>query len=579
MSTSNSTQRRERGIILTRVSDPKQSGGAVQLENCRRLARQHDVLVVAEIDDDGVSGDDMERPGIIAMLATLEKAHRQRDPITWIITDQSDRVFRANSLPSFEVLAKSWRFGVRKLLTPGRLFDLCSALDRTMLQIEIDHKNNPYLKDLGRRALGGMLEIAKLGYWTGQKEPLGYKVVKVPGEWAGRRRESGRLAIDPDTAPLIVEMFELYRDGLSTADLAVWLGRRLGRTYCPMAIRRMLRNELYTGTRVFGGRPVGRHAGLIDGAAAILPEGSDGSERDAVRITGVYPAIISQGLFDAVQRRLAKAKRGGRKKHWTNKAKGQAACPTAPLSGLCCCGVCGEVLQSCRVHPYHYMVCKQAHELGLDACPGGRRYRAGELLARVKATLAENLLQGDAVARLVELAGQAEGEARREWEARLESARRAADTTAANLARARRRLATEPDDMLDHIRLAIRELTVELAAAESELARLRGEEPRPEESDAALLDRWLVSCRDVCEGTAPEEPEALNAILQELVAEVRVWPPEQRVRGKKTVGRIEVILPDWLSSTLGLMAGPGCSSWPRNCTAGTTPTARSGRRT
>ena len=49
----------------------------------------------------------------------------------------------------------------------------------------------------------------------------------------------------------------------------------------------------------------------------------------------------------------------------------------------------------------------------------------------------------------------------------------------------------------------------------------------------------------------------LNAILRERIAEVRVSPPEKLIKGQKTVGRIEVLLPDWLSRVLASKAGSG----------------------
>src|SRR5262249_38726993 len=156
-----------------------------------------------------------------------------------------------------------------------RVFDLFNAMDRTLLQIEADHKNNPYLKDLGRRVLNGMLASAQDGFWTGQKPPLGYRVVKTPGEHRKRGRKSGKLQIDPETKHLVVDLFERYRDGESTRDLAPWLSARTGRKWTYNGVNRILQNETYTGTRVFGKIATGRHARLVDGTACLLAEGEE----------------------------------------------------------------------------------------------------------------------------------------------------------------------------------------------------------------------------------------------------------------------------------------------------------------
>src|SRR5262245_50794998 len=151
-----STTPPDRCIIYTRVSDDKQSGASSQLANARRLAGTLGLDVAFEEEDDGESGDDLTRAGLGRVLAHLEKAQRRDQPIRWLVIDKSDRLSRADSLDTAEVLARMRRLGLRKIATPCRTFDLYEGLDRTLLNLESDHKNSPYLKDLGRTVLGGM---------------------------------------------------------------------------------------------------------------------------------------------------------------------------------------------------------------------------------------------------------------------------------------------------------------------------------------------------------------------------------------------------------------------------------------
>jgi DNA invertase Pin-like site-specific DNA recombinase len=544
---------RSRGLIYTRVSDEKQSGASSQLTGARRIARLNNLEVAAEIEDDGLSGDDMSRAGLAEVLATLEREHRRRQPVAWLVIDQSDRLSRADSLKTFSLLERMRGLGVRRIATPARTFDLCNALDLTLLQIEIDHKNNPFLKDLGRRVLNGMLDAAREGYWTGQKPPLGYKVVHTPGEHGVRRRASGKLAIDPETAPVVRELFDRYLRGESTRDLVAWLAGRIGRRLCRKSLQAILQNETYTGTRVFGRRTRAKHARLSDGAAKI-PEPGDDGPGDAVRIAA-YPALIDEETFRAVQVRLATGRSRGRKKEWNNREKEQPAWSVNPLAGLCRCGACGSPMYSSRKGPYPYLVCRKRHEEGGEACPTTGLTRGDVALRRVLATLADRLLQGDAVSRLVELAGQAEDETRKAHEQAEASAVKALETCDARLARARRRLAEADDDLLEEYQKLVRELKEEKAACEADLARLRAEEPVAEEGDAELFARWLDQCRSLCEGAEPAgTPEQQNAVLRELLAEVRVFPPLHPRRGD-TVGRVEVVLPEWLSRVLATTAG------------------------
>jgi hypothetical protein len=100
---------RELGLIYTRVSDDKQSGASSQLTGTRRVASLSDVEVVAEINDDGISGDDLDREGLNEVLAILERYHRAGRSISWVIPDKTDRLSRADSLDTAAVYAQMRR--------------------------------------------------------------------------------------------------------------------------------------------------------------------------------------------------------------------------------------------------------------------------------------------------------------------------------------------------------------------------------------------------------------------------------------------------------------------------------------
>jgi DNA invertase Pin-like site-specific DNA recombinase len=464
MSEGHST-RRDLGIILTRVSDDKQSGASSQLTTTRHLAHVNAVEVVAEINDDGISSDDLDRAGLVEALDLLERYHRAAEPISWVLVDQSDRLSRADSLETSELLLKMRRLGVRKVATPSRIFKLYDALDRTLLQIEADHKNNPFLKDLARRVLNGMLDTARAGFWTGQKCPIGYKVIYTPGEHQKKNRRSGRLVLDPETAPIVRELFERYLECGSTREVTRLLQLRTGRRWSQQGVQRILEKEIYTGTRVFGGRTKSEKVKLVDGEAVIVGQEDDeqpadskenGTQppegHDVVKIA-CCPAIIDQELFLAVQAKLREGKYRTRKKN---------SVPMA-LTGLCRCGACGSRMGVNR----HYQRCTRKDEVDGKGCPRSNYHRSDEILRRVLTRLADDLLAGDTVARLAELAGTAQDEARQQHEASLNTARKALDACEARLATARRRLAEAPDDLVEEVQRLIRELRDSLAGGVS----------------------------------------------------------------------------------------------------------------
>src|SRR5262249_24957960 len=154
----------------------------------------------------------------------------------------------------------------------------------------------------------------RAGFWTGQKPPLGYTVVRTPGDHGGRRRNSGKLAIDPETAPLVRELFERYVNGERTPAPAPWLTPPTGPRRAHQAISMILRRELYVGRRLFGPRTKGRHARLVDGQATILAAGTEVPVKGDVIVLLGYPSIISEELFSAAARRLAGGKSKGHHK-------------------------------------------------------------------------------------------------------------------------------------------------------------------------------------------------------------------------------------------------------------------------
>lgn len=349
--------------------------------------------------------------------------------------------------------------------------------------------------------------------------------------------------------PAIVELFERADAGESTRDLAKWFSARTGRNWSRQGITHILRREIYTGVRDFGKHASGKHARLQDGKPAELgPDGkpADPSASGVVRLAGVAPQMVSPELFARVQQRLNHPPTDGRKK---------GVVPWA-LAGLARCGVCGGTLHSRHQPNLPYLICKNASEYG--TCTQHRCLRAPEIIGRVLALLAERLLDGDAVARLVELAGQAEDDARQQWEASVNAAESTLARVDARLTTARRRLSNAADDLLEDYERVVRDLKAERAAVEAELTRLRGEQPlAPEEGDAALLTRWLERCRDACSRPREAYTTGMNALMRELVDHVIIWPASLAGYGRPTVGRIEVSLPPWLSNVLALMAGHG----------------------
>src|SRR5262249_15774538 len=151
-------------------------------------AVEHKLVIVREpIEDDGISGDDLNRAGLVQLEAIFQQAYASGQRIRCLVVDQADRLSRADSIDTSELIAQLRRYGVRWVVTARRVFDLRDAMDRTLFQIEADHKHNPFLKEIARRSLNGTIGQARAGFWSG-RVPLGYRLVKHPGDHpAGKR--------------------------------------------------------------------------------------------------------------------------------------------------------------------------------------------------------------------------------------------------------------------------------------------------------------------------------------------------------------------------------------------------------
>jgi site-specific DNA recombinase len=120
-----------------------------------------------------------------------------------------------------------------------------------------------YIDNLSEEARKGMQEKAEQGDWP-TKTPLGYRNVVGP---------DGKRAIEPDpqTAPVIAQLFEWYAGGtLSLKDVACkarqagLVHRRSGAAVPVSTVHNILRNRLYAGHFEWNGRlHEGRHQPLV----------------------------------------------------------------------------------------------------------------------------------------------------------------------------------------------------------------------------------------------------------------------------------------------------------------------------
>src|SRR5262245_33523145 len=97
-------------VILCRVSDPTQSGIPAQRTTGARIAREAGLPGLATVEDEGISGDDLDRPGVVELEAIFRRAFEAGRPVRILIVDQADRLSRADSMDTSALVA-----GLRRL--------------------------------------------------------------------------------------------------------------------------------------------------------------------------------------------------------------------------------------------------------------------------------------------------------------------------------------------------------------------------------------------------------------------------------------------------------------------------------
>jgi hypothetical protein len=162
------------------------------------------------------------------------------------------------------------------------------------------------------------------------------------------------LEPDPETAPLVKRMFRAVLDGEGAASICRALNSEglktaRGQPWSKTTVLNILRNEVYTGVRVFGTKTERR---------------KDGELLEPVRVESAHPAIVSPEDFRAVQALIA-----GRTRERIHPSILHG---NYLLSGLLLCSTCGSALigHPAKSGAVHYYWCGRRMKCGPEACDG-----------------------------------------------------------------------------------------------------------------------------------------------------------------------------------------------------------------
>ena len=279
--------------------DPDGNSIATQRELCQRKAANVNAVMVREFIEPGNSAQTIEkRPVFRELLHYLA----ENPGIDYVIIYMRSRAFR-NLADAVITKRQLEKFGIRLLSAKedfgeGYLADAMEAVTDIFNEIEVRRNGEDIKVKLQHKALnGGTISRAKVGY------------LNIRADFDGRLVNT--IGLDPDRADLVRQTWQLYATGDYALEALSEVMADRGLTTRPSpkrpakpldveTIRKMLHDPYYTGVMVYKGE--------------IVP-------------TGRHPAIISQELFDQVQRILdARSRRGQRDRVLQHYLKGILYC-------------------------------------------------------------------------------------------------------------------------------------------------------------------------------------------------------------------------------------------------------------
>ncbi len=544
MSAVNSTSLR--GPVYGRMSSDEQEDSIrQQLDWALPACVDEGITITGTFTDEGLSGHDDQREGLLALIAHCEQLQRAGNPANVIVAWHHNRIGRADSLRSGHHLLRLRDAGVRWIFTATRWYDLHETGDLTILTVEQNHSNLKYSVDLAHASTRGKVKNAKSGGWNGGRVPYGYTLTL-------KQNDKGRfvpdtLVPDPVTRGVVSWLFETYADGKHSLRMLVE-ALNVKREPTPSArggwpnpaplwsvssVRNILSSEMYLGSMAWNRTHRGRFVGVVDlkptamEAKPVKRRGTGGRKQGKskrknatsvtrndpeqhLRAAKTHDALTTPELFSKCQIRLVEQR--------DNKTPIRGG-GDLTLSGLIRCGHCGQLMQGKMSIGRRVFVCGTYARFGKSYCHQNL-IRQDELQRGILAKL-QSRLSADAVAQARHLL-----EAEVGYDlgvAELDRLRGRVVELDRLISRAARRMLTIDDDMVakafqDEVKVLQVERD-ELAAEVLVKDRASAERIAPD----LIIDRAVQVMTALASAADSATPAELRAILSDHVEKVELW--------------------------------------------------------
>ena len=484
--------------LYARVSSDRQDvdlSVAAQLRALRDYAEKNGYLAAREHVDEAESGRVADRPQFRKML---DEASKSEAPFKEILVWKFSRFTRKREhAVAFKSMLR--RKGIRVVSITEHADDSPTG---KLMEAIIESVDEFYSENLAQEVVRGMREAASRGFWVASRVPYGYRKLMVQD---GAKK---RPTLEPDaaTSAVVERIFGMAESGRGILDITRTLNDEgianpTGRLWSKNGVHIILRNEVYTGTLVWG-------ANAKDNA-------------EPVRVEKAFPAIITRAQFQRVGKHLSS--RAPKFSHPRRVGSSYL------LSGLLKCKTCntpliGRFAQSSK---YSYYVCQSNIKIGKDACktPTLNARRFEELVVD---KIRSDILAEDGIRDLVKAVDEEMGDVAREQRKRLRTIEDELQDVKRQLDRIWRYIATSDTVMAD---------------ASTHIKELRDRQERLEDAaeDArAMLSQRLKVLDDVNTITAyakemsdfliESEPTERRAFIKSFVKEIVVTPGDAFLR-------------------------------------------------
>ena len=484
--------------LYARVSSDRQDvdlSVAAQLRALRDYAEKNGYVVAREYIDEAESGRIADRPQFRRML---DEASLSDSPFQEILVWKFSRFTRKREhAVAFKSMLR--KRGIRVTSITEHADDSPTG---KLMEAIIESLDEFYSENLAQEVLRGMREAASRGFWIGTYSPYGYR--KVPVQDGAKKRP--KLELDPPADGVVRRIFQMALLGTSTLDITKTLNREgiaspQGSRWTKTTIHRILTNETYTGTLVWGTR-----------AKDNVPP---------VRVDNAFPAIISRDEFERVSAILgskAPAKIHPRR----------AASPYL-LSGIVRCETCDKALTAheAKSGQFTYYVCHSLLKRGQGACDTPR-LNSKRFERMIIDSIRENILTESNIRELVKLVNE-------ELDSVINEQREKAEAIDEELNEIRRRLDRlwqavettdlEINDILPRIREhKERQERLEIAADEARaILAVRMQGLGDEETIAAYV-------KEMSDFLMESELTETRAFIRSFVKEIGVVPGKATIR-------------------------------------------------